>query len=309
MTHYRIHLMLVVTILLLGFVYLGHTLIQTPETETVTLSDRPASEAELSAVNALDLEKSNKITALQIPKIPEYLRKQAAATYPSVQAEEADGHPPAKGAPRTNSPPPPPPQNMTVYRVRKGDTLMLIAERVYGTASMATEIYQQNNDILISPDTLEVGTLLKLPARQNDFAPTISRKGVSYTVSQGDSLVSICARFYSGNTSAPYRRLVLLTNPGCIDATGNLRIGTSLFLPEAPDSLLPLFAENEQLKYRVKSGDTLTSISLRYYGTINEWKRIHNANLDVIPDPNALEMDTELIIPPLDSENSGEQPK
>lgn len=49
--------------------------------------------------------------------------------------------------------------------------------------------------------------------------------------------------------------------------------------------------------HTVSSGDTLSGISLQYYGTENKWQKILDANRDVIQDVNRLRLGTRLIIP------------
>jgi LysM repeat protein len=48
----------------------------------------------------------------------------------------------------------------------------------------------------------------------------------------------------------------------------------------------------------VLAGDTLGTISARYYGTPAKWKTIFNANRDRVPDANNLRVGTRLDIPP-----------
>lgn len=50
-------------------------------------------------------------------------------------------------------------------------------------------------------------------------------------------------------------------------------------------------------KYVVQPGDTLSTISKKYYGSANFWKKIFEANQDQIPYPNALTVGQEIIIP------------
>jgi nucleoid-associated protein YgaU len=51
-------------------------------------------------------------------------------------------------------------------------------------------------------------------------------------------------------------------------------------------------------RHRVARGDTLSSLSLRYYGYSGGWPLIHEANRQTIPNPNRLEVGMDLIIPP-----------
>jgi len=49
--------------------------------------------------------------------------------------------------------------------------------------------------------------------------------------------------------------------------------------------------------YRVQQGDTLSSISQRFYGTNSRWMDIYEANRGVLSSPNALRLGQELRIP------------
>ena len=47
----------------------------------------------------------------------------------------------------------------------------------------------------------------------------------------------------------------------------------------------------------VADGDTLTKISLQFYGTANRWQEIYNANRDVLASPSLLSVGSTLTIP------------
>jgi nucleoid-associated protein YgaU len=49
--------------------------------------------------------------------------------------------------------------------------------------------------------------------------------------------------------------------------------------------------------YVVKSGDSLSKIAKQHYGNGNEWKRIFDANTDVLKDPNKIFPGQKLKIP------------
>jgi nucleoid-associated protein YgaU len=52
------------------------------------------------------------------------------------------------------------------YRLRDGDTLEMLAERLLGTRDRATEIFELNRDVLSRPDLLPVGRTLVIPPRE-----------------------------------------------------------------------------------------------------------------------------------------------
>jgi len=51
------------------------------------------------------------------------------------------------------------------------------------------------------------------------------------------------------------------------------------------------------VKHTTVSGDTLSKLSLHYYGNAKDWKRIFDANSNLISDPNVLKIGLSLIIP------------
>ena len=54
-------------------------------------------------------------------------------------------------------------------------------------------------------------------------------------------------------------------------------------------------------EYEVKAGDTLLLISQQFYGDVSQWRKIYDANRDVIgADPDKLALGMKLKIPPKD---------
>lgn len=51
--------------------------------------------------------------------------------------------------------------------------------------------------------------------------------------------------------------------------------------------------------YEVVSGDTLSKIAKREYGNANDWKRIYEANQDILKNPDKIYPGQKLKIPPL----------
>ena len=51
--------------------------------------------------------------------------------------------------------------------------------------------------------------------------------------------------------------------------------------------------------YEVVAGDSLSKIAKREYGNANEWKRIYEANSDVLENPDKIYPGQKLKIPPL----------
>lgn len=49
--------------------------------------------------------------------------------------------------------------------------------------------------------------------------------------------------------------------------------------------------------YEIQKGDTLSAIAQRHYGKASEWRRIHEANRDVIKDPDKIYPGQKITIP------------
>lgn len=56
-------------------------------------------------------------------------------------------------------------------------------------------------------------------------------------------------------------------------------------------------AEKEEKMYVVKKGDTLQKISDKMYGTTKKWKKIYEANKDVLKSPDMIKPGQKLVIP------------
>jgi nucleoid-associated protein YgaU len=49
--------------------------------------------------------------------------------------------------------------------------------------------------------------------------------------------------------------------------------------------------------YTVKSGDSLSKIAKNFYGDAQQWHKIHQANMDIIKDPNMIHPGQQLKMP------------
>ena len=64
---------------------------------------------------------------------------------------------------------------------------------------------------------------------------------------------------------------------------------------------LTVYEQDEKIKTQkyhiVRKGETLSDISHEYYGSETKWRKIFNANRNVVKNPNAVKPGTKLIIP------------
>jgi len=72
---------------------------------------------------------------------------------------------------------PRPKSQLRPYRLRDGDTLEKIADRLLGSAQRAGEIFELNRGVLSRPDLLPVGVTIMLPPREyNDDLEPVGRQ-------------------------------------------------------------------------------------------------------------------------------------
>lgn len=66
---------------------------------------------------------------------------------------------------------------MREYIVQPGDTLVSIAEKVYGDAKAFTDIYRVNEDVILDPYHLMPGTVLYIPPSAESIHQTVHERG------------------------------------------------------------------------------------------------------------------------------------
>lgn len=138
-----------------------------------------------------------------------------------------------------------------------------------------------------------------------------SRGETTHTVASGETMSSI-AKKYLGNENA--WRTIAKANP-TVDPTA-MKIGTKIRIPSADEAAAKPAARTNaggssgatsapaspsaggDSTHVVASGDTLASISRKYYGNTKHWERIYSENKGLIgSDPAALKIGQKLKIP------------
>ncbi len=154
----------------------------------------------------------------------------------------------------------PPEKVYTYHRVRKGETLSLIAAKY---RSSVTKIVRENN--IRKKHLIKIGQKLKIPLGTGKSAPVIIASeipsGGIYHVRKGDSLWLI-ARKFNTNTKTLQRINNLRTT--------RLKIGQVLKVTENPPEPLP------GGEYRVRKGDSLWLIAKKYNTDAKTLQKINN---------------------------------
>ncbi len=156
----------------------------------------------------------------------------------------------------------PPVSAYVIHRVRRGDSLSVIARR-YRTSMR--KIMAMNN--LRRANYLKVGWRLKIPTRGVSYAAEpagrtmAGKRPESYVVRKGDSLWKLAKRF--GTTTKAIQTLNHLPN-------SRLKIGQVLKMPEGSASFTM-----KTKHYRVRKGDSAYLIASKYQMSLSEFLSIN----------------------------------
>lgn len=155
------------------------------------------------------------------------------------------------------------------YGIKAGDTLYGIARRHYLTGDYASVAKANGLD---PKGKLKAGSRIKL---SNPLVLDY------YKVAKGDTLFAIAGKYFSRSN---YISIMMQYNG--LESTAELKAGMSLRIP------LP----TEELKHRVKAGETLFGISSKYYKQDDYVKAIAKSNgLKSVAD--AIKLGQSLLIP------------
>jgi LysM domain len=86
---------------------------------------------------------------------------------------------------------------------------------------------------------------------------------------------------------------IKLVNPNADDITADISVDQARAAAAAAGG-----GQGQGQSYTVRPGDTLSKISKQFYGDPNEYMRIFYANRDKLRDPDKIQADQTLVIPP-----------
>jgi LysM repeat protein len=146
------------------------------------------------------------------------------------------------------------------------------------------------------------GTVVEEANEETPLAEAPSASGLPaeaytpYTIQSGDNFESIAESWFGDPRK---QSLIALANP-TVDPV-RLQVGQVIKLPPK-NSTATIRRANPTSEgvviHTVQSGETLSDISLEYYGKASRWREIHDANLAVIgDDPGNLRVGMEIVIP------------
>jgi nucleoid-associated protein YgaU len=131
------------------------------------------------------------------------------------------------------------------------------------------------------------------------LAPSLVPEMRLYVWQAGDTFTALADRYYGSRLEVARLRDA---NEGRDESA--IQPGESIFVPAEPVAAAERLGRSsadagQQLGgvYVVQSGDMLSKIAQRTYGSAGQWRRIYDANRDVLASPDALKVGMRLRIP------------
>jgi LysM repeat protein len=90
---------------------------------------------------------------------------------------------------------------------------------------------------------------------------------------------------------------IKLIDAGYADLICDISVSEPLHVPATMTAGASVSGGQNQRRYTVKPGDTLSKISREFYGDPNQYRKIFNANRGVLSDPDTIRAGQELVIP------------
>ncbi len=231
---------------------------------------------------------------------------------------------PPTATPETPKPalPTPAPAAPDTYVIASGDSLYVISQKVYGTTKHWREIFEANRDTLEAEDRLVVGKKIRIPHMAEAPAPTPKAADVpapvpvelagkkTHTVKSGENLSTISKLYFK---ESKYWQKIAEANSKFLKDPHDLKVGMVLVIPELEQAAPPAAPaaagtpaqppgpELDAKKFHVVAGgDSLSTISQKYFGSTKHWKAIFEANRKVLSTPDDLVVGMKLVIPAIE---------
>ena len=183
------------------------------------------------------------------------------------------GLPPAFGAGEDAGP------AAVVYEAQRGETLWLVAERLWGDGRTWPALWALNRQQVPNPGFLAAGTVLRLPAA---VPAPVALAAPPHRVWRGDTLWAVAGRTFGDSGAWP---LLWGWNRDQVADPDRIYPGQALRWPRSGDLAV------------VAPGDTLWGLAQARYGSGRRWGRLWQANRGWLRRPEALQAGQRLWVP------------
>ena len=219
------------------------------------------------------------------------------------------------------------------HKVGKGDNLFSLAKKYYGDEEKWPKIYDANSSIIYDRNSIAKGSLLIIPdveilelkpdkekdgITKRDGTTPNDKTGNIHIVKSGDSLSKLSKKYYG---DFEHWKQILNANKNTLKGSTNILVGQRLKIPPQNNSLATKNKKKNDLKenkrkvlsaktvqkketeetksttYRIKRGDTLFKIALYHYKDAEKWRKIFNANKNVLKNSNYIPAGKIIVIP------------
>ena len=221
-------------------------------------------------------------------------------------------------------------KRILTHKVESNDNLYSMAKKYYGDPKKWMKIFNANSDVIYDRNSLPFGKELIIPdveilnvQKEDDIAKNAysektntsnSNKNVPgkrHLVQQGDTLFALARSYYGDSNNWD---LIYNANKNVIGSNKQLISGHYITIPQKENlsgneknNMYTLQSQTSidktvnskpsARKYKIRKGDTLYKIAEKYYKDGNKWRKIYNANRDVLTNSNFIPANITIIIP------------
>lgn len=221
-------------------------------------------------------------------------------------------------------------KRVLTHKVEPSDNLFSMAKKYYGDPKKWLKIYNANSDVIYDRNSLPLGKELIIPdveilnvkkgveIANNDYSEKSTKllidkkvSGKRHLVKRGDTLFALARSYYGDSNNW---ELIYNANRNVIGSNKQLISGLYIKIPQegilSGNEKNKLYTLQSQTnvdktsnnkpgakKYKIKKGDTLYKIAEKHYKNGNKWKKIYDANRDVLTNSNSIPANVTIIIP------------
>jgi len=193
-----------------------------------------------------------------------------------------------------------------IIKIKKGDSLAVLAKRYYGNSLAFQSIISANKSIKDHKSKLKIGQKIIIPAHGSTKKPKIVSKKTkkkllrarTITVKKGDTLALLAKRYY-GNSLA--FQGIIKANKSIKSHKTSLKVGQKIIIPAKGSTkkakIVPKKPKYKKRIITVKKGYSLAYMAKKYYGSISKIEKIVNANKSIKNKNSTLRIGQKVYLP------------